>query len=192
MTTFYQILFSSFCIVILSFSLQAQSSNSVKREIGLTSSDFKEIGVVYKKKNKKGRYLRLDAAVGHLSFWSFEGNEKLSLHATAGIGFEKRKKITDKLGFFHGSSFNAGITGGGTNALQYGFNFHYGYILGVQYALSDAFGLFIETIPSAGFSIAGNDADLNLLLFSINADISNIHFGIVHRFESPRKKKKKE
>ncbi len=152
--------------LLLATLVSAQETTN--HELGLRMSGLNNFNFIYKKQTAENRYLRYQIGNVNIDYSSsdilredpnFVEDEEISrsnLNSSIGfgLGFEKRRSITDKLMFIHGWIPSLGLdfsnrTVDGENVDQrFGVGLGIGYIIGFQMPLSDRFQISIETIPS--------------------------------------------
>lgn len=164
-------------LLIFSFFLTMATQTSAQEqqvhEIGLRMGGLNNFGFIYKKQTDENRYRRyrignVEANYGgsNTSLSDFE-NEEVSVRTGRfslgfGLGFEKRKRITDKLKFIHGWAPQIGgsfsrtdredLSVTGRETTSFNARVRIGYILGFQMPISNHFQVSIETIPYLGLS----------------------------------------
>ena len=161
--------------------VQAQSDY---REVGTRFASFDNFGIIYKKETAENKLTRYNLAFTSLNLSESSGQTVFSGGLSFGIGWEKRKQISDKLMFIHGFSpsftfgyANASGAGGSTSSL--GINL--GYVLGLQYNISDELYFNIETVP--GFvSNAAFRPGANVYNFGIRGDSQSAALTLAYRF----------
>lgn len=162
-------------LLIFSFFLTMATQTSAQEqqvhEIGLRMGGLNNFGFIYKKQTDENRYRRY--RIGNVAAdysrrnYSRElpetGDEvettEVSLNSSIGfgLGFEKRRSITDDLMFIHGwapsvsAYFNKRSEDGEKMDSGIGAGLAIGYIIGLQMPISDHFQISIETIPSLFF-----------------------------------------
>lgn len=155
---------------LISTTLSAQDK---RNEVGLylpqlsTLPDLDNIGFIYKKDRGNDRFIRFKLATLNASYSDQPPIEQFDFFLDIAVGHEKRVSIDEKVSFVHGFepqiSYARQVTKGSpadppgfknTNTL---FRPQLGYIIGVQYSLSDSFYFNIETVPAIGVDIREND-----------------------------------
>lgn len=139
-------------------------SQSKTYELGLRLEgveNFQDFDFVYKqslkKENKFVRYRLVAFNIGGFTDAAL-GNTGLGI----GVGWENRRPASSKFQFAYG--FDLGFDFAILLDADSGFHFQVGYILGVQYRISEEFRIGLETIPN--FSVllrnAGVEYNLNI------------------------------
>jgi len=152
-----------------SFSATAQNVN----EYGLMFSNLNGFGLTYKK-GKENTLTRFSAASLNLNLTDFDNVNLYLRNIGAGIyiGHENRIIIQERLKFVHGPEF--GLFLSYSRGPINGFEMQpvtvispcFGYIIGLNYALSERFLLSAELIPSISYrhvrSPLGNSNNIDL------------------------------
>lgn len=123
-------------------------SQSKTYELGLRlegTEGFQDFDFVYKQslkeENKFVRYRLVVFNIGSFTDVTL-GNTELSL----GVGWEKRKTLSSKFQFAHG--FDLGFDIALLIEEESGIGLQIGYMIGVQYRISEEFCIGLETIPN--------------------------------------------
>ena len=165
------------CFITLSLTAQSTSVPRV-HEIGVRMSGLDDFDLMYKKSlDDAATYRRYRLFFSELSYLNVDGTSVGTLNVGASIGRERRSAVTDRLQFNRGPELFAslqylGVDGESQLTLSPGV----GYVLGLQYNLSDEFYLGIETIPSVSLrvgvgepTIVGFNAGFNSSALSVLA-----------------------
>lgn len=187
-----------FSLLLCSFFLLLTTSSSAQEttthELGLRMRGLTDFDFIYKKQTGENRYLRYQ--IGNVQiqyensdilreYQNFAEDEEISRSNVNssigfGLGFEKRRSITDKLMLIHGwipslSLDFSQVTENGEKVDQrFSAGLGIGYILGFQMPLSDRFQISIETIPSLFVEYENLEFERNDLLANqddVNADL---------------------
>jgi len=142
-------------LVFVSSFGQFLFAQSTQYEVGLRLNDFNSFGMIYKKEKAPDKFKRIRLALANANIASTNTSGELvfTYNLALAYGIEKRVKLDPKIQFFHGyepfTSFslsNLEDRSAGT------FRLGLGYVLGINYALSDALDIGFETIPSIRYS----------------------------------------
>lgn len=147
--------------LLLSFHAQAQD----KREIGLRATGINNVGFILKKERSADRFMRYRLGFANLRLTTGNGNAIIGANLGAAIGWERRRRLADRLELLHGWEPFASVNFSGSNNVNSTrFSGGVGYVLGVQYSLSERFHLALETTPSvsASLNVARGTAFLNV------------------------------
>ncbi len=197
--------FSFFLLLATTTSAQEQQVH----EIGLRMGGLNSFGFIYKKQTDENRYRRY--RIGSFSAQYDRSNTSLNtpeedeladrevdLSFGFGMGFEKRRRITDKLVFIHGWApqistrfleINREVNDENRPELsRFDASFSIGYILGFQMPLSDHFQVSIETIPSLGFtyirSKRKNESTINYYNTDLGFNANFVSLSVMYRFST--------
>lgn len=139
-----------FCGLCTSLSAQTTLADKNLLEIGLRLPNLQNFGFVYKKQKAPNRYTRHRLAVANFIVENFSSeNSRFGIGIGYAIGKEWRKPLGEKIQFIHGPepAFNISFDSqGGTSRTVLEPTF--GYVLGFQLDISDAFYINLETVPS--------------------------------------------
>lgn len=163
-----------FFLILLIPSINLQSQDLGKKEIGLQIYGLKSYGIVYKKEKSSDKYLSFT-----LSALSLNGNHDFTRIMSANIPssvfsyeihrfntlfglsmcLEKRKRITNELLFAHGfeprlnMNFNDQVYNSEKKITTVYSILRLGYKLGFQYHVFENFYISLETSPSISGSV---------------------------------------
>ena len=161
-------------------------SQSDYREVGARFNSFDNFGVIYKKERSENRLTRFNLAVLNLGLVEGSRFDQYSIGAEFSMGWEKRKPIEDKLRFIHGLSpsigFNHSELTNGTENSQTNIILQLGYILGLQYDISETLYVNIEVIPGLR---ANNSSQLDgdFWTFNLGGGTQSAGITIAYRFK---------
>ncbi|GAB3986523.1 hypothetical protein GCM10028807_04130 [Spirosoma daeguense] len=186
-----------FSILLLGFFLATSvfAQDAPKREIGLRTSDFNNIGMIYKKELRENTYRRYRFALGNLSANFSRSTTLLGLGVGGAIGREKRRNLNDKLQFVYGTELIASVNlyssnrgtitidngnGGtttytGSDLLVVTPSLGVGFVLGAQYNFNSRWYVSAELIPS--ITASGTFGNGNAV-YSVNAGFTSSSVGI--------------
>ena len=204
-TYFSLLLFSFFLLLTTSTSAQETTTH----ELGLRMGGLNNFGFIYKKQRAENRFIRY--RIGNFSAQYDRSNTALNtpeedefanrevdFSLGFGIGFEKRRRITDKLMFIHGWApqistrflkLNREVNDENEPELtRFDASFSIGYILGFQMPLSDHFQVSIETIPSLGFTYIHtkreNESTINYYNTELGFNANFVALSVMYRFST--------
>lgn len=147
-----RLLFTS--IVVLLFTVTAQAQQNY--EVGLRATSINNIGLILKKERSNGDFMRYRLAFGNLNFNFVDNAQFVNLNLGAAIGFERRKVLNERLDFLFGPEpfiSLALVAGNGTIATTTSLSAGLGYVVGLNYFLSQRFRVGLEVTPRASFSL---------------------------------------
>lgn len=178
--------------IILSTSLTAQHKEVAVRLLNL--GDLSSTEFMYKKQKTATTYRRYRLWSGNLNFTFLDEDvSRTGIGGGFSTGLENRKRISDRAQFIHGLevglSFN--YFKEADNTSRRAFSASLGYVLGLQYSISPAFAVGIETIPSLSYT--GNRTKNNSFTdtshrLGLNFSSSNIAFTGVYRWAADQEK----
>ena len=155
--------------IIVSSCLMAQQVPTKINEIGFTFSNLNNYGISYKHGNGT-TFLRLTGLSLSFNKSNMQNPKSDTLFYSTNnqgfgfsIGFEKRKPVSDKLGFYYGvdllasyfySKYNDKRSNYYYNGVQSNWSVTpgLGIVLGVYYKASDRFSVSAEIVPSVRYS----------------------------------------
>ena len=179
---------SIFCLLALSASSNAQSSETVKsgKELGVRFSGFNDFNVFYKKGLAENVYRRHRFLLGRLSYENI--SDGISFNLGYAFGKEKRRYLKEDFGFYSGweltfayslASFSDGF---GNRTNQHSLNPSVGLVLGAFLELSPRFILSGEFIPSLTASyLASEDFDNRFTIIG-DFNTSQTALSLMYRF----------
>jgi len=178
------------CIAYLLLGSTATFGQTTTHELGLRLFGLDDFDFVYKKGKAENRFTRFRLAIFDLRFNGIgnEGRSNSAFNVGLAIGTERRKSIKNELLFIHGfePSLRVGISNNSRDEVAMGVNLGIGYVLGLQYDISEHFYANIELIPTVstfyetdfdGF----NEFQVNTLFRS-----GDIALSLVYRFTTTK------
>ena len=189
--------------ILIASAFSFSQSDSIKREFGLRFTGLSNYGGIYKYHLKENKYRRIRFAAADLSFQKVFGdfvpndNFYSNAYLSAAFGAEKRFEINEKFSFVRGreiivsASHSYNNTPFSTTALGIG----YGFVLGVNYQVSENFLINLETIPAISTSVSYNrpmnnyDLKANIGLNTNLLAISFLYKFKSHKFSLKNKRK---
>lgn len=183
MQKIYTPLITVFLSLALIHSVQAQSDY---REVGTRFNSFDNFGVIYKKERAENRLTRYNLAVLNLGLVEGSRFDQYSIGAQVSMGWEKRKQIEEKLKFIHGLNPSIGFTHtdltNGTDNSQTNINLQLGYVLGLQYDVSDNLYVNIEVIPGIR-ATNSSQLDGDFWTFNLGGGTQSAGITVAYRFK---------
>lgn len=160
---------------------EAESNIGHKREVGLRTTNFNSLDLVYAFHTKANRMVRLRAGQFNVN----ASNGSLNTSLSIAVGFQRYKTLDDKFSFFHGfepSIFNTSFGNGlpEYNATQ----LRLGYMLGFNYNINDKLKVYAETIPALYFNnvfIEGNP-NQSYRSYGFNFSSQFVSLGLHYKF----------
>lgn len=155
------------------------------REIGPRLTNLSSFGVIYKRETARKNYLRIRLLAGDVAFRSVGDNQSGQFSIGAAIGLEKRRKLAEKIQFVHGFEPSLDVSLNTTfDATSVLLQAGIGYVIGMQYDLSESLYISLETIPSLSFS--GTATSRNQQTYQVRAGFnSNVAaLTVAYRFRS--------
>ena len=152
-----RLLFPLLCFI--SLCLHAQTDKSPRtHEIGVRLNGLDDFNLMYKTSIGEDTYRRYRLLLTEIDLVTTDGNNAGTFSFGGSIGKERRSDVAEKLQFNRGPELFASVLAVGTDddfrlQLRPGF----GYVLGLQYNLSDQFYVGLETIPSVTLRIDPGD-----------------------------------
>ena len=182
-------------ILLLLVSSSTFAQDAATHEIGLRTSDFGSIGLVYKKQLRENTYRRYRLAFGNLTTNFVNSTSAISFSVGGAIGKEKRRNVSDKLQFIYGLEFipsvgftstnsgNLTVDNGNGSTLTYKGStitlvmpsVGLGFVLGAQYNINPKWYISAELIPT--ITASGTFGNSNSI-YSFQAGFTSSSAGI--------------
>jgi hypothetical protein len=155
-------------LALVSFLAKAQDVNSKISELGfsITGSQF---GVRYKTGNEKTIFrLTLLSLYGNSNWNESQSSDSKSNQQGIGfnVGFEKRKPIAENISFYLGSdiltsfdSYRSKIESSGGTYNNSTLTAGLGFVIGVNFKISDRVNISTEAVPSVIYSHTKNESE---------------------------------
>jgi len=165
-------------------------SQSPTRELGFrfTGFDtFQQSDIIFKKSRKKPhKFIRYRLGRSRFNLRKSDLEENLFVVGTDfAVGWEKRKKLTPRLTYFHGfePALHITTTKAGLNNNQI-TGIELGYILGIQYDISEFWRISLETVPAvSNFFLTQNwDFETAFHIWDISFDTRQVALSVVYTF----------
>lgn len=175
------------CFLLILFLIQTSGHAQERmREVGLRTTNFNDYGAVYKWQKSEGIFWRMTVATLNFRVDNEPGR------ASAGIGVmfgnEKRKLLADRTEFLQGIQYQVQSSYSDffeiESALDFTVAAGVGWLLGLQYLISDKFNAGIEVVPSILARYRYSDNSFALLGA---ADLTNVTLFATYRFSSPQR-----
>lgn len=172
--------FLLFLSLIFFFSSSAFSQQTY--EFGLRATGINNVGLLLKKERSVTKFTRYRLGFGNLRFAASRGTNLGSVSVAGAVGWEKRRRLADRTTLLHGwepfASMAFTASGNGSAVALTG---GVGYVIGLQYALSDRFHLALEMTPA--LTVGLNDVGGGTL-FTLDAEFNSNSFALtgVYRF----------
>lgn len=192
-------------VLLVAFSMLSffSSAQNNMREVGMHVSNLSLTNLspsfIYKKQIGDNLYKRYNFSFANLDFQHNKNLSRYGFSTSLGIGKEKRRDIGKRLKFIRGLQYTGGLSfnhdSNSSNSsfikqTTYSANIGLGYLLGVQFDISPAFYINLETVPYANFSYQfsnrkqTNADTVSDNTFRLNSNYSNaIGINLVYRFE---------
>lgn len=173
-----RLLFSCLLALFLHTTAHTQSNY----EVGLRALSIDNFGLILKKERAQGSFLRVRLAFTNLTFTAAAGDASLNLNLGAAIGFEKRQWLTDRLDLLYGPEpFISISSNSGAGISQTALSGGLGYVVGLNYYISDRFSVGLETIPRASFSVTSGGG-ITVTQFGVGFSSTSFAVVGVYRF----------
>jgi len=154
-----KISFLLFLVIAIQLSSVAQETRTKINEVGITFSSLSSFGLRYKYGSPKTllrlTLLSLNGASNNSKPDSLSTSNSSSFGFGFNIGFEKRKSITDKLGFYYGLDLLSRYSKSDNNDVKYknesdtwSAGIGTAIVLGLTYTINNNFILAAEVDPS--------------------------------------------
>jgi len=173
-------------IIGLALGHKAQAQSGY-REVGTRFNSFDNFGVIYKKERAENSLTRYNLAVLNLGLTEGSRFDGYSFGAQFGMGWEKRKQIEEKLKFIHGFSpaisFNSSkLTNFDNENSSTTISLELGYILGLQYDISENLYVNVEVVPGLRVSNS-SQFDGDFWTFNLGGGTQNAAITLAYRFK---------
>ena len=169
----------------LAFSQQAHAQSNF-REVGTRFTSFDNFGVIYKKERAENRLTRYNLAVLNLGLTDGSRFDRYSIGAQLSVGWEKRKSIEEKLKFIHGFNPSVGFQHAslidGPDNSSTNISLELGYILGLQYDISESLYVNLEVIPGLRANNA-SQTEGDFWTFNLGGGTQSAGITVAYRFE---------
>lgn len=163
------------------FAQSTETTIEHKREIGVRTTNFNTLDLVYAFHTKANRMVRLRAGQFHFNVNSGNINTRLSL----AVGFQRYKTIDDKFSFYHGFEPALFNTTFGNDLPEYNSSqLRLGYMIGFNFDLNEKLKLYVETIPNLYYNytfIEGNP-NTNSSTLGLSSSSQLLGFGLNYKF----------
>jgi opacity protein-like surface antigen len=186
-----QVLATIIVATLLSTSLAAQNKEIAIRALSL--GDLGNTQFMYKKQKSATTYRRYRLITGNAGF-SFLGSDNTRSQFSTGFftGLENRRELNDRFQLIHGLEVGLGGTFSdlSNNQTNLQINATLGYVVGLQYSISEAFSIGIETIPSLSYGYSRSSRNSTATTnhrIGLNLNSNAVAFTGVYRWAADQK-----
>ena len=171
------LLFSLACTSVRAQDTLAQTGPA--REVGVRVTGLENFAILYKRARTQDRYLRYNFLFGNISVVAGDATDNVGALSLGGsVTWERRRRLGDRLDLVTGPtpSASAGVVTGNEVAV-YNFGVRFGYLVGVQYYVSERFYVGLDVVPGIGANYTGIGGEQGNL-FSFNLGLMNSGAGL--------------
>ncbi|SER24581.1 hypothetical protein [Neolewinella agarilytica] len=147
------------CLLLFSALISTAATAQTNREIGVRATGIDNVSLLYKRQLASGNYMRYRLIFSNISLQTAGANTIARFNTSLAVGVEKRKPLAERLTLLYGLEPTLGLSvSSTTNFSSLTINAGLGYVIGVQYTLSDHFHIALETIPSVNVFMSVNSS----------------------------------
>ncbi len=166
---------------------QPESQPELHREAGVRFFTLENFDLAYKIETRPNRYFRINLVLADLELSTQQGNP-WQVGVGAGVGWERRAALSDRLWFIHGpqvqltADFLSATNSQGETFFNTGLNGRLAYMIGLQYDLNERFYVNIELQPSVRMGTLIREQSGENTTFAMGFNTNRVGVTVAHRF----------